>query len=88
MANRKCDVSSLKNKIYESYYKNFNHKFDSYALAHNAQASIDRILDEYELSDEVEIKVTTDEDSINFHIIKAPDWFIERFHEVRNYIQD
>lgn len=81
-------LSSLKNKIYESYYKNFHHKFDKDGLARNAQASIDRILDEYELSDEVEIKVTTDEDSINFHIIKAPDWFIERWHEVRNYIQD
>lgn len=86
MANRNVSLASLKNKIYESYYKNFHYKFDDHTLVHNAQASINRILDEYELSDEVEIKVTIDKDTMNFNIIKAPDWFIERWHdlEVKN----
>lgn len=84
MANRKCDVSSLKNKIYESYYKNFHYRSNDYALVHNAQTQINRILDEYELSDEVEIKVTIDENTLYFNIIKAPDWFIERWHDIED----
>ena len=86
MANRYVSLSSLKDKIYDSYHKNFHHGFNESTLRQNAQASIDRILDEYELSDEVEIKVTIDGDTMIFNIIKAPDWFIERWHdlEVKN----
>ena len=75
-------VVGLRKRITEIYVKHFKYRFIDDMTIKRAQAMTNSILDEYEIIDEVEIKVDSYKDKIVFRIIKAPNWFIERWNNL------
>ena len=76
------DPATFKQKLKDMFNKNYKGCYSDISIEKAFQASINIMLDEYGLKDDVEIKVKRLDDNIICNINKAPDWFVEKWKEL------